>query len=201
MAFTLEIGREAPDFRLPATDGRSYSLSDFRDAEVLVVFFTCNHCPYVLGSDEVTRRTAERFRSKGVVFVAINANETEHHPDDDFEHMKTRIVEQKFPWVYLRDEEQGAARAYGALRTPHFFVLDRQRRLVYTGRGVDNPKDTSQMTTNDLERALEDVTSGRPVRVPLTNPIGCNVKWLDREEHWMPADACDLVPRRAAVNG
>jgi peroxiredoxin len=194
MAFTLELGKSAPDFKLPATDGRTYGLADFADAKVLVLFFTCNHCPYVLGSDEVTRRTAEKYRPRGAAFVAINANETENHPGDDFEHMKKRMAGQKFPWVYLRDEAQTAARAYGALRTPHFFVLDGKRRLVYTGRGVDNPKDTSQMTVNDLENALEDVTSGRPVRTALTNPLGCNVKWKNREEHWMPADACDLVP-------
>ena len=164
------------------------------------MFFTCNHCPYVVGSDEVTRRTAEKFRSKGVAFVAINANETEGHPADDFEHMKKRMAEKKFPWVYLRDEDQGAARAYGALRTPHFYVLDRERRLLYTGRGVDNPKDTARMTINDLENALEDATAGRPVRVALTNPLGCNVKWKDREEHWMPPEACDLVPRKAAAS-
>jgi peroxiredoxin len=196
MAFTLEIGKEAPDFRLPATNGRVYALDDFREADVLVVFFTCNHCPYVLGSDEVTRRTAEKF-SKRAAFVAINSNETDNHPADDFDHMKSRMTEQKFPWVYLRDESQEVARAYGALRTPHFYVFDGKRRLVYTGRGVDNPKDTTQMTENDLERALEDVTSGRPVRVALTNPVGCNVKWKNREEHWMPPDSCDLVPRRA----
>lgn len=198
MAFTLELGKKAPDFRLPATDGRTYGLADFKDAGFLVVFFTCNHCPYVLGSDEVTRRTADKFAPKGVRFAAINSNETENHPGDDFEHMKKRMAEQRFPWVYLRDEDQTAARAYGALRTPHFYVLDSQRRLLYTGRGVDNPKDTSQMTVNDLDNALEDATSGRPVRTPLTNPVGCNVKWKNREEHWMPADACDLVPRPGA---
>ncbi len=197
MSFTLELGKTAPDFHLPATDGRSYSLADFRDADVLVVFFTCNHCPYVLGSDEVTRRTADRFRPRGVAFVGINANETENHPGDDFDHMRERMAEQRFPWVYLRDETQTAARAYGALRTPHFFVLDRARRLAYTGRGVDNPKDTAHMTVNDLENALEDVTSGRPARTALTNPLGCNVKWKNREEHWMPPDACDLVPATA----
>jgi peroxiredoxin len=194
MSFTLTLQSSALDFHLPATDGRTYRLADFADAAVLVVFFTCNHCPYVVGSDEVTRRTAERFRSRGVVFVGINANETQNHPTDDFEHMKSRMAEHKFPWVYLRDEDQSAALAYGALRTPHFFVFDGQRRLVYTGRGVDNPKNTSAMTVNDLANALEDVTSHRPVRVPLTNPLGCNVKWKDQDAHWMPPDACDLVP-------
>jgi hypothetical protein len=163
---------------------------------VLVVFFTCNHCPYVIGSDEVTRRTAEKFKPKGVVFVGINSNNPEIHPEDDFAGMVSRMKEHRFPWAYLHDKSQGAARAYGALRTPHFYVFGKDRKLVYTGRGVDSPRDTANMTVNDLENALEDCTAGRPVRVALTNPIGCNVKWLGREAHWMPPEACDLVPAK-----
>lgn len=193
MAFTLQIGEKAPDFRLPATDGKTYSLSDFDDADTLVVFFTCNHCPYVLGSDETTRKTVEKFKPRGVAFVGINANSENTHPEDDFDHMVRRMNEHKFPWVYLRDKPQDTARAYGALRTPHFYVFDRNRRLVYTGRGVDNPRDTTKMTVNDLENALEDHLAGRPVRTPLTNPIGCNVKWEGQDAHWMPPEACDLV--------
>lgn len=193
MSFTLEIGAKAPDFELKATDGALYSLDSFASAEYLVVFFTCNHCPYVVGSDEVTRQTVEKFQDKGVTFVGINANSENTHPDDSYEHMILRMEEHRFPWVYLRDMDQDAAKAYGALRTPHFFVFDQQRRLVYTGRGVDNPRDTTKMTTNDLERALAELTSGQPVSVPLTNPIGCNVKWEGQDAHWMPAEACDLV--------
>jgi hypothetical protein len=159
----------------------------------LVIFFTCNHCPYVLGSDEVTRQTAERFAPQGVKFVGINANSKVTHPEDDFEHMVARMEEKKFPWVYLYDEPQEVALAYGALRTPHFYVFDKNRKLIYTGRGVDNPRETSKMTVNDLARALEEHLAGKPVSVPLTNPIGCNVKWEGKDAHWMPADACDLV--------
>ena len=199
MAFTLDIGTKAPSFRLPGTDGKTWGLEDFKDAKALVVFFTCNHCPYVLGSDEVTRRTAEKFKPRGVSFVAINSNSEQTHAEDDFPHMVERMKDNKFPWVYLRDEKQEAARAYGALRTPHFYVFDGKRRLAYTGRGVDNPKDTSQMTVNDLENALEDCTSGKPVRISLTNPIGCNVKWVGKDAHWMPPEACDLVlPKKGA---
>jgi peroxiredoxin len=193
MGFTLDIGAKAPDFSLPATDGKTYRLKDFADAKTLVVFFTCNHCPYVLGSDEVTRQTALRFAPHGVRFVGINSNSVAVHPEDDFPTMVSRMDKEKFPWTYLRDESQQVALAYGALRTPHFYVFDQERRLVYTGRGVDNPKDTSQMTVNDLANALEDHVSGRPIRVPLTNPIGCNVKWEGREAHWMPPEACDLI--------
>jgi peroxiredoxin len=193
MAFTLQIGETAPDFELPATNGKTYRLSDFGEAKVLVVFFTCNHCPYVTGSDEITRQTAEKFAPQGVRFVGINANSKNTYPEDDFDHMVKRMKEFRFPWVYLRDKSQDVARAYGALRTPHFYVFDQERKLVYTGRGVDNPRETSKMTVNDLERALQEHLAGKPVRVPLTNPIGCNVKWDGMDEHWMPAEACDLV--------
>jgi peroxiredoxin len=193
MAFTLEPGTRAKDFNLPATDGNLYSLDSFKDSKYLVVFFTCNHCPYVIGSDEVTRKTVERFKPMGVEFVGINSNSKNTYPEDDFPHMIERMKEHNFPWKYLYDESQEVALAYGALRTPHFYVFDEQRKLVYTGRGVDSPRDTSKMLVNDLERTLEEITSGNPISVPVTNPIGCNVKWDGKDRHWMPADACDLV--------
>ena len=192
MAFTLQLGKRAPAFSLPATDGETYSLSDFDD-KYLVVFFTCNHCPFVLGSDEVTRQTAIKYASKGVRFVAINSNSKNTYPEDDFEHMVARMKEQQFPWLYLYDESQDVARAYGALRTPHFYVFDGDRELVYTGRGVDNPRNTSRMTVNDLDNALGELVAGEPISTPLTNPLGCNVKWEGEDAHWMPAEACDLV--------
>lgn len=193
MAFTLEIGSKAKDFKLPATDGKTYSLESFKNPKYLVVFFTCNHCPYVIGSDEVTRKTAERFKQQGVEFVGINSNSKNTYAEDDFPHMVERMKEHKFPWKYLYDESQEIALVYGALRTPHFFVFDEERNLVYTGRGVDNPRDTSKMTVNDLDRALEELTSGKNISVTVTNPIGCNVKWDGKDSHWMPAEACDLV--------
>jgi len=192
MSFTLEIGATAPDFKLPATDGNNYALSDFKD-EFLVIFFTCNHCPYVIGSDEVSRATALRFADKGVRFIGINSNSAGTYEEDDFPHMRSRMEEQKFPWLYLYDESQEVALAYGALRTPHFYLFNRERKLLYTGRGVDQPKDSSRITVNDLDRVLEEVVAGLPVSVPVTNPIGCNVKWAGKDRHWMPADACDLI--------
>ncbi len=193
MAFTLQPGEKAPDFELPATDGRTYSLADFQNADVRVVFFTCNHCPFVTGSDEVTRKTVEKFQNKGVVFIGINANSENTYPTDDFDHMVERMKEHQFPWIYVRDSSQKIAEAYGALRTPHFFVFDKDRKLIYTGRGVDNPRDPSKITINNLEQALEEHLDGKPVSVPLTNPIGCNVKWEGKDPHWMPPEACDLV--------
>ncbi len=193
MPFTLPLGAEAPTFTLPATDGKNYSLSDFDEAQLLVIFFTCNHCPYVIGSDENTRATVNRFKEQGVAFIGINSNSANTYAEDSFEHMVTRMQAEQFPWVYARDESQEVALAYGALRTPHFYIFDKARQLVYTGRGIDTPRDGTQATINDLDNALEDLLAGRPVATPLTNPIGCNVKWDRKEQHWMPADACDLV--------
>lgn len=192
MGFTLDIGNRAPDFSLPATDGNTYSLSDFNE-KFLVIFFTCNHCPYVIGSDEVTRASAERFAGKGVKFVGINSNSANTYESDDFPHMVKRMNEHKFPWIYLYDESQEVAKSYGALRTPHFYVFDSERNLVYTGRAVDQPRDASLIRVNDLDRVLEELSSGKQVSVPKTNPIGCNVKWDGQDAHWMPADACDLI--------
>ncbi len=192
MAFTLQIGQAAPDFRLPATDGNLYQLSDFLE-ELLVIFFTCNHCPYVIGSDEVTRKTVEKYAPKGVRFIGINSNSKNTYEEDSFTNMVKRMVEFKFPWLYLYDEKQDIAMKYGALRTPHFYVFDRKRKLVYTGRAVDSPRDASKITTNDLENALDEHLAGKEISLKVTNPIGCNVKWDGMDKHWMPADACDLI--------
>lgn len=193
MSYTLETGDKAIDFTLPATDGKRYSLRDFDDFAVLVLFFTCNHCPFVTGSDEVTRKTAEKFMKKGVAFVGINSNSKHTYPEDSFENMVKRMKEHRFPWLYLYDESQETARAYGALKTPHFYIFDKHRKLIYTGRGIDKPRDPSKMTQNDLEQALEEHLAGKPISVPRTNPLGCNIKWEGKPPHWMPPEACDLV--------
>ncbi|MBN2487388.1 MAG: thioredoxin family protein [Bacteroidales bacterium] len=191
--FTLKIGEKAPDFVLKATNGKTYKLDDFSGSPVLVVFFTCNHCPYVIGSDELTRQAAEKFMPKGTAFVAINSNSANTYAEDSYDNMVKRMETLKFPWVYLHDSTQETAIKYGALRTPHFYVFDKNRKLVYTGRGNDSPRDTTKLTVNDLERALEEITAGKQISVPVTNPIGCNVKWEGKDKHWMPAEACDLV--------
>jgi len=193
MAFTLQIGEKAPDFDLPGVDGKSYSLADFADAKLLIVVFSCNHCPYVVGSEDRMNRLYADYAPKGIAMVAINSNETDNHPTDSFEHMVERAQEKGFRFPYVRDESQDVARAYGALRTPHFFVFDEERKLRYTGRMDDNPRDVSRATTNELGDALDALLVGNDPQVELTNPIGCNVKWWGKDAHWMPPDACDLV--------
>ena len=193
MSFTISIGDKAPDFTHADTDGHIYSLKDFNVAKILVIFFTCNHCPYVTGSDEVTRKTALHFEKFGVKFAAINSNSKNTYAEDSFECMVERMQKEKFPWTYLYDYNQKTALAYGALRTPHFYVFDSNRKLIYTGRGVDNPKDINQMKVNDLWNALEQYTAGRQITTPVTHPIGCNIKWEGKDAKWMPPEACDLI--------
>lgn len=193
MPYTISLGTQAPSFALLATNGKVYTLKDFTDAEVVVIFFTCNHCPYVLGSDEITSKVAKHFLKKGVKFVAINSNSSSTYIEDSYEHMVQRMEMFKFPWIYLHDESQEVAKAYGALRTPHFFVFDKERLLIYCGRAVDSPRNPLKITRNDLEKALNEHLSGKKITTPLTNPIGCNIKWKGKDPHWMPEEACDLV--------
>ena len=200
MTFTLPIGQPAPDFDLPGVDGRRYALADFAAAHVLVVGFTCNHCPYVVGSEDRMIDFAKKYASRGVAFVAINPNEVENHPTDSFDHMARRAREKGFPFPYLRDESQDVARAYGALRTPHFYAFARDAgdpagpwRLRYTGRMDDSPRTPGKETTRELADAVEALLAGREPAIAATNPIGCNVKWKGKPEKWMPPEACDLV--------
>jgi peroxiredoxin len=193
MPFTLSLGSNAIDFKLSATNGKTYSLKDFNEVNMLVIFFTCNHCPYVIKSDEVTRQTAMKFKKKSVEFIAINSNSKHTYEQDSFEHMVERMNTHHFPWTYLYDETQEIAQIYGALRTPHFYVFDEKRELIYCGRGVDSPRDPSKITVNDLENALQGHLEGKTITTPLTNPIGCNIKWEGHEAKWMPPEACDLV--------
>ena len=193
MAFTLPIGEAAPDFSLPGVDGKTWSPADYVDKKILIVVFSCNHCPYVIGSEDRMNALYADYAPRGVGMIAINSNETVNHPTDTFEHMVRRAKEKGFRFAYVRDESQDVAKAYGALRTPHYYVFDADRRLRYTGRMDDNPRTPGQETTHELRDALDVLLEGKEPPVPLTNPIGCNVKWDGKDPHWMPEEACDLV--------
>ena len=192
MSFTLQLGQKAPEFNLISTSNENISVSSF-DSKFLVIFFTCNHCPYVTGSDEVTRQTANKFKDKDVCFIAINSNSANTYEEDSFENMVLRMEEYNFPWVYLHDADQEIALKYGALKTPHFYVFNEQRELIYTGRGVDSPLDANKIKINNLELVLDELASNTLISIPITNPIGCSVKWEGKDSHWMPPEACDLI--------
>ncbi|HEX3358854.1 MAG TPA: thioredoxin family protein [Tepidisphaeraceae bacterium] len=193
MAFTLPLGSAAPDFKLKGIDGKEYSPSSFKDAKLLVVVFSCNHCPYVVGSEERMKKFYADYAPKGLAMIAINSNETKDHPTDSFEHMVSHAKEKGLNWAYVRDDTQEVATAYGALRTPHYYVFDQNRKLAYTGRMDDNPRTPGKETTHELRDAVDALLAGKKPPVELTNPIGCNVKWWGKDHHWMPPEACDLV--------
>src|SRR5215207_9585117 len=165
MSFTLELNQPAPDFRLPGTDGLDHTLAEVADAKVLVVVFSCNHCPYVIGSEERMIRFANDYAPRGVRMVAINSNETENHPGDSFEKMVQRAKERNFPFPYLRDDSQEVALAYGALRTPHYYAFAKDDagawRLRYTGRMDDNARTPGAETTHELRDAVDAILAGR----------------------------------------
>jgi hypothetical protein len=133
------------------------------------------------------------YAPRGVAMIGINSNETVNHPLDSFDHMKEKAQAKGFKWPYVYDETQSVALAYGALRTPHYYVFDAHRKLCYTGRMDDNPRNPGKETTHELRDALDAILAGKAPAVPLTNPIGCNVKWKNQDHHWMPPEACDLV--------
>jgi peroxiredoxin len=193
MPFTLPLGQPAPNFSLPGIDGKTYSLSTFKDSPILVVFFTCNHCPYVVNSLDRQKQFYNDYSKRGVALIGINSNEDQGHPDDSFDKMKEFAPRHGITWPYVRDESQETALAYGALRTPHYYVFDKDRKLRYTGRMDDNPRNPGQEKTHELRDAVDALLAGNRPPVELTNPIGCNVKWQGKENHWMPPDACDLV--------
>ena len=173
---TLSLGSPAPGFDLPGTDGRQYSLDAFRHKRVLVVIFSCNHCPYVKAYEDRIISIQKDYAGKGVQFVAINSNDDKSYPEDNFPEMVKRATEKGFNFPYLRDASQEVGEAYGGVCTPHAFAFDVGRRLRYRGR-IDDSKEESKVTVHDLRNALDDLVAGREVRVPDTKPFGCSIKW------------------------
>ncbi|MBI2126331.1 MAG: thioredoxin family protein [Thaumarchaeota archaeon] len=174
---TLELGTEAPEFNdLLGVDGKKYSLKDF-DKPILAVIFSCNHCPYVQAYEERMISIARDYAPKGVQIVAINSNDAKTYPEDDYKYMVERAKNKGFNFPYLRDEEQSVATAYGAVCTPHVFVFDKERKLRYQGR-IDDNRDAKSVSSHDLRNALDDLLTGREVRVPRTRPFGCSIKWF-----------------------
>lgn len=183
---TLEIGAAAPDFKLPATDGKFYSLADFKDAKILLIVFTCNHCPTAQAYEERIKSVAADYKPKGVATVAISPNsplgllyEELGYTDlnDDFEEMKIRAKNQQFDFPYLYDgDDEAVSLQYGPVVTPHVFVFDANRKLAYTGR-LDASEKPGTAHAEDLRAALDAVVAGSPVAVPVSKTFGCSVKW------------------------
>ncbi len=178
----LPLGQTAPDFDLLGVDGARHSLQSFRDARVLVVVFSCNHCPYVKAYEDRMVSIQREYSANGVQLVAINSNDDASYPEDSFDNMVKRAREKGFNFPYLRDDSQQAVDAFGAVCTPHVFAFDSDRKLRYRGR-IDDSRDPAKITSDDLKNALDDLTEGRPVRQPDTRPFGCSIKWVQTGSH------------------
>ena len=173
----MELNEKAADFSLKGVDGKRYSLKDFAGAKALVVVFSCNHCPYVQAYEDRMIAIQKDYQDQGVRLVAINSNDADNYPEDDFNSMVARAKVKRFNFPYLWDESQQVARAYGATHTPHLFVFDREGKLAYTGKIDDNWEQPSQVKRQFLREALDDLISGKKPRVAETHAIGCTIKW------------------------
>jgi peroxiredoxin len=197
---TLEIGAKAPNFSLKGTDNKVYSLANFAKAKVLVVYFTCNHCPTAQAYEDRIQKFVTDYKSKGVQLVAIMPNDDKAvrfdelgYTDisDSFAEMKMRVKDKKYTYPYLYDgATQKTATAYGAVATPHVFVFDQKRTLQYVGR-IDDDEHVGRQKTRDLGDAVDAVLANKPVANPVTKTFGCSVKWASKsgtvvaeEERW-----------------
>ena len=174
---TLKIGSSSPEFELRNIDGKRYSLSSFADKKALIVIFSCNHCPYVQAYEGRIKQIQEDYKDKGVLVIAINSNEDKNYPDDSFENMKKRAAEQKFNFLYLRDEDQSVARAFDATHTPEIFLFDKERKLAFHGKIDDNWQEPGKVQNHYLKNALDELLAGKEISVPETFTIGCTIKW------------------------
>jgi peroxiredoxin len=173
----LAIGARAVPFSLIGVDDRTHSLADYAEKPVLVVIFSCNHCPYVRAWEDRMVALQAEYAARGVQFLVINANDPAKYPEDDFPSMKRRAAEKGFNFPYLYDETQEIARAYGATRTPEVFVFDSERLLRYHGAIDDNHENPQAVTRHYLREALDAVLSGTQPAAAQTPPVGCTIKW------------------------
>ena len=173
----MPLGTQAPAFSLPNVDGETRSSESFSAAELLVVVFTCNHCPYAIASEDRLIEIQNDYGARGVQIVAINPNDAEKYPDDSFDRMNERAADKGFNFPYLHDESQEIARAYDAACTPDIFVFDRDRKLVYNGRIDDNWQQPNQVARCDRRAVLDAALQGGTVDFDHVPSMGCSIKW------------------------
>jgi len=177
----MDIGSEPIDFELKGTDGNTYTLSSFKEKKYLAIMFSCNHCPYVVASEREFVELQSEFENDSFQLIAINPNDEVSYPTDSFDNMVKRADEKKFNFPYLRDDSQEIAKKYNAGRTPEIFLYNQDRKLVYYGRINDNPKNLSEITRHDLKEAMRELISGKAISMPVTQALGCSIKWKSDE--------------------
>jgi peroxiredoxin len=191
MPKTLEIGAQAPDFNLPGVDGKNYKLASFAKTDILVVIFTCNHCPTAQAYEERMKKLTADYKNKGVAIVAISPNDPKavrldelgySDMSDSLEEMKIRAIDKKFNFLYLYDgEKQKVSRAYGPVSTPHVFIFDKERKLRYAGR-IDDSEKSKGVKSRDTRNAIEALLAGKEVPAQKTRTFGCSIKWSDKRD-------------------
>jgi peroxiredoxin len=174
----LPLGTSAPDFTLPDSSGKDYSLSDFAGKPALLVAFICNHCPYVKHVAGELAKLGAEYEKRGAAVVAINSNDVDNYPDDSPAKMAEEVKLRGYTFPYLYDETQAVAKSYGAACTPDFYVFDGDRKLVYRGQMDSSRPDSGKpVTGEDLRAALDAVIDGKPVLANQKPSMGCNIKW------------------------
>lgn len=174
---TLKIGSAMPGFSLKAVDNKTYSSDTFKDKKVLMVIFSCNHCPYVQAYEDRIIAIQNDYADKGVAVMAINSNDDSKYEEDSFENMIRRSNEKGFNFPYLRDEDQEVAKKFDASHTPEIFVFNEKRELCYHGKIDDNWKEPEKVKSKYLRDALDELLAGKEISVPETFSIGCTIKW------------------------
>ena len=172
----LKVGDTAPDFRLKNVDGNMVSLKDFKKANGFIVTFTCNTCPYAVLYEDRIIALHKKMEPKGFPVIAIQPNDPDIQSGDSFSKMQERAREKNFPFPYLLDEGQKVYPQYGATRTPHFFILDKNLKVQYIGALDDNPQDASAVTKRYVEDAVAAIEKGKTPEVTSTKAIGCGIK-------------------------
>jgi peroxiredoxin len=188
---TLEIGAKAPNFNLPGVDGKKYKLATFAKADILVIIFTCNHCPTAQAYEVRMKKLVTDYKNKGVAIVAISPNDPKavrldelgySDVSDSLQDMKFRAKDKKFNFPYLYDgDNQKMSRAYGPVTTPHVFIFDKERKLRYVGR-IDDSEKPKNVKSRDTRNAIEALLAGKEVPVQKTRTFGCSIKWSDKRD-------------------
>ena len=172
-----KVGDTAADFKLKNVDGKKVSLAGIKDAKGYIVVFTCNTCPYAVAYEDRIIALHQKYAAQGYPVVAINSNDKDVKPGDSYDKMKERAKEKNFTFAYIYDKTQEVAKTFGALKTPHVYILDKNRTVRYIGAIDDNSEDAAAVKEKYAENALDALLAGKEVAVKETKAIGCGIKW------------------------